>query len=217
MSTCTFRCSRWDTNTAATPQKAKPSKNHLLIKKTIIFYAPNQQDSAKPPTAWVLKFNCVNVCATAPPHSTATATASIRQQGNLSAKVQESPKLLIPDSHWCTTLLPRPPCFPSTGLYNITDLSPTMLLWHWSRMWTTVILNLYCVSKAANICLGTPRLFKREFPPPLKKEQGQPWKQTILWRFKKPIYKINISIVALLCSLTALSEQISELIHAVKM
>lgn len=149
------------------------------------------------------------------PHS--TTTAPMRQQGNVTAKVHVSPKLLIPDSHWCTTLVSRPPCLPSTGLYNIADFSPTVLLWHWSRMWTTVIFNLYCISHVANICLGTPRLFKREFPSPLKKDQSQPWKQTILWRFKKLIYKSSISVVALLCSFTAHSEQISEFNQAVKL
>lgn len=149
-------------------------------------------------------FNWVNVCATAPLHN--TATAPMQQQGNRTAEFCTRVPL-IPDSHWCTTLLSRHPCFPSTGLYHTADLSPTMWLWHWSRMWTTAILNLYCLSKVANICLGTPRLLKREFPPPLKKTSQQ-WKQTILWRFKQLIYKTSISTVTLLCSFTAHSEQI---------
>lgn len=113
----------------------------------------------------------------------------------LQKSVHESPELFIPDSHWCTTLLSRHPCFPSTGLYHTADLSPAMWLWHWSRMWTTAILNLYCLSNAANICLGTRGLLKREFPPPLKKarvsNESRPSCEDLKSWFTKPVFLLS--------------------------
>lgn len=99
-------------------------------------------------------------CGTAPntQHSHSPCASAM----NVNGKVRVSPRLLIPDSHQRKTLVSRPLCFPST--YNITDLSAAVLLWHWSRMQTTVILKFYCVSKVASVYLGTQILFNQEFP-----------------------------------------------------